>query len=168
MLGGGPVNAIVITPSLPMNDRHFDNGSTVYSYSNTFLVECPNCQRCATSRRHGKNGIATVARFVCTKCGKTQETEKTGWYVGVPRDWFFEYPLWLKIACCGNELWAHNIAHLDYIESYVSAKHRARNPDPNAGTRNSTMASRFPKWMIDSKNRDAILKSIQALRRKPA
>jgi hypothetical protein len=151
-----------------MNNRHFDDGSTICSYSDIFLVECPACRRCATSRRHGKNGIATIARFVCEHCGKTQQKELTGWHVGMSQDWFFEYPLWLRTPCCGHELWAHNSDHLRYIESYVSAKHRMRNPNPDAAIRNTTMASRFPKWIISAKNRDEILKAIDKLHHKIA
>jgi hypothetical protein len=156
-------------PARPMmNNRHFDDGSTICSYSDIFLVECPACRRCATSRRHGKNGIATIARFVCEHCGKTQQKELTGWHVGMSQDWFFEYPLWLRIPCCGHELWAHNSDHLRYIESYVSAKHRMRNPNPDATNRNTAMASRFPKWIINAKNRDEILKAIDKLHHKIA
>lgn len=151
-----------------MIDRHVDDGSSIYDYSDHFLVACPHCTECATSIRHAKSDRMMIARFVCTQCGKIQEKEIfPGWRGGPTRDWFFGYPLWLLVPCCGHELWAHNLEHLRYIESYVSAKHRMRNPEPNTGgIRNKTMASSFPKWITDAKNRDEILKCIAGLRTK--
>jgi hypothetical protein len=149
-----------------MNDRHHDNGSTIHSYSDHFLVQCPRCSGCSKSARVGKKGHITIARLTCTNCGYSKENETNRWYVGAPQDWFFRLPLWLQCHCQGNLLWAHNLEHLAYIESYVSASHRLRKPDSTAAIRNATMASRFPRWMILAKNREAILQGIKRLRDK--
>ena len=72
----------------------------------------------------------------------------------------------LQTACCGEILWAHNLQHLAYLESYVSATHRDRKPDYRDGCRNGTMASRLPGWMTSAKNRTEVLRCIQRLRDK--
>lgn len=151
-----------------MSERHHDDGSTVYSFAEHFLVECPRCEKCAKTSRIGRNGHITLARIVCTSCGYSKDREINGWYVGLPEDWYFQLPLWLQRSCCGKVLWAYNLDHLAYIESYVGADHRLRNPDPSATIRNATMASRLPRWMIDSKNRRAVMQAIKALREKAA
>ncbi len=151
-----------------MADRHFDNGSTVYSFADRFLVVCPRCDKCAEISRIGKNGHSTIARLVCPNCGYSKDREMNGWRVGGPEDWYFQLPLWLQRSCAGNVLWAYNLDHLAYIESYVAADHRQRNPDSTAVIRNATMASRLPRWMIDAKNRHDVMQAIKALREKAA
>lgn len=85
-----------------------------------------------------------------------------------PLDPVFRLALWLQTPCCGETLWAFNGAHVAWLESYVSAmvrQGRPLNQDPTMA-RNATMASRLPKWIIDAKNRDAVLKGIARLREK--
>lgn len=151
-----------------MNGRHYDDGSSVYDFAEHFLVVCPKCFRCAKSSRIGEKGIKTLARIVCANCGYSKDRELNSWRVGVPEDWYFKLPLWLQRNCCGQVLWAHNLEHLAYIESYVSAGHRIRNQDATAVIRNATMASRLPRWMIAAKNRSEVMHGIQLLREKAA
>jgi len=147
-------------------ERHIDDGSTVWSFTDHFLVECPRCGKCAkTSPVH--NDAETTARMVCTFCGHTKTRGKL--YAARKLqggDWYFDIPLWLQTACCGEILWAHNLQHLAYLESYVSATHRDRKPDYGDGPRNETMASRLPGWMTNAKNRTEVLRCIQRLRDK--
>lgn len=144
-----------------MTNRHRDDGSTLCTFADYFLVECPRCASCARSTR-----LHTYARVACRKCGYSKETGLGHLAVGGPYDSYFQLPLWLQRPCCGHTLWAHNLEHLAYIESYVRAGHRMRNADPNAPLRNTTMASRFPRWMISAKNRDEVLRAIEVLRSK--
>ena len=69
--------------------------------------------------------------------------------------------MYLVTNCCGEELWAYNQEHLDFLEAYVAADLRERKPNVN-----SSMASRLPKWMKDRKNRKDVLKGLQRLREK--
>jgi hypothetical protein len=55
--------------------------------------------------------------------------------------------------------------NLQYLEDFVSAKHRQR--DPDVGTwMNNSLVSRLPKWLKAAKNRDQILKVIELLNHK--
>ena len=146
--------------------RHADDGATVHTFADRFLVECPHCSRSARTAAVGKNGCLTVARFVCVHCGSNKDKEVRGWSVGVPVDSYFSLPLWLRTDCCGETLWAYNEEHLEYLRSYVAADHRMRNLDPDETTRNATMASRLPRWMIIAKNREEVLRCIDLLQQK--
>ncbi|MDY6934102.1 MAG: hypothetical protein SVZ03_07755 [Spirochaetota bacterium] len=63
-------------------------------------------------------------------------------------------------------MWAFNIRHLEFLESYVSARLREREKDERLGWHNSSLASRLPKWLKPAKNREAILKAIYELKAK--
>ena len=53
--------------------------------------------------------------------------------------------------------------NLQYLEGFFSAKHRQRNPN-NETWKNSSLASRLPKWLKLAKNREQILKAIEVLK----
>ena len=145
--------------------RHADDGTTVFSFSDHFLVSCPHCGKCARTAPIGKKDHRTLARFSCTHCGASKDREVQGWTIGLPSDWYFDVPLWLQMPCCGETLWAYNREHLEYLRSYVAADHRTRNSDANAKISNATMASRLPKWMITAKHRNEVLRCIDALQK---
>ncbi|RNI22058.1 hypothetical protein EFB08_23280 [Rufibacter latericius] len=67
--------------------------------------------------------------------------------------------LFLEVECCGHLLWAVNIDHLNFLESYVESSLRERIPNIN-----QSMASRLPNWIKDAKNRIPIHKCIKKLR----
>ena len=73
----------------------------------------------------------------------------------------FGLGLWLQTPCAGRAFWAYNAEHLDFLRHYVEAAVRERTPNANA-----TLASRLPKWVKSSKNRDTILRAIDKLERK--
>jgi len=83
-----------------------------------------------------------------------------------PTDGYFGFDLWLKTSCVGHSLWAFNIKHLEFLESYVSAKLREREEGEKFGWHNSSLASRLPKWIKSSKNREALLKALNELKSK--
>lgn len=67
--------------------------------------------------------------------------------------------LWLQAPCKGEILWAYHEAHLDYLERYVAAGLREREPN-----RNSSLASRLPAWIKSAKNRDDVLRGLARMR----
>jgi hypothetical protein len=77
-----------------------------------------------------------------------------------PCDPYFGFPLWFVGAMKGQVFWAYNAAHLDFIKNYVEATIRIRQPNLN-----SSMASRLPAFLLDRKNRRAVLKEIAGLQR---
>jgi hypothetical protein len=57
-------------------------------------------------------------------------------------------------------LWARNASHLVFLENYVGAKLREREPNQNGSS-----VSRLPSWMKQAKHRVEILAAIAHLRR---
>jgi Zn ribbon nucleic-acid-binding protein len=161
-----------------MTDRHYDNGCSLYSFRNVVLVECPQCSSCAQSSHIEDDRLSAITRVSCLRCGhgkdqkqqwfwtRSSRAPRRGRFQGRERDPHFGLPLWLQRPCCGETLWAYNFDHLAYMASYVGASLRLRNPENTLHCSNSSMASRFPRWMISAKNRAAVLRGIQMLREK--
>jgi hypothetical protein len=150
-----------------MQSRHIDDGTSIYSFANLFLVHCPKCDSCAQVVRIGDAAFRPPGRLTCTHCGHAKERCLSGWSDNEPRDWYFQLPLWLQTPCCGDVLWAFNLKHLSFLESYIEADHRTGLSDEEAkrlGIRNATLASRLPEWMIVAKHRTEVLKCIDKLR----
>lgn len=126
------------------------------------LVICPKCQSKAVVTLHNDE-----ARLSCPSCGynlaKTAKERTFYWDAENPTDSYFGVNLWLQTDCVGKSLWVFNKRHLEYLESFVSAKHRQRNPNNETWT-NSSLASRLPKWLKSAKNRVQILKAIEVLK----
>lgn len=174
-----------------MSENKFtDEGKQVFDFGNEFLVECPKCSLMAKIVLLDTDedfNLYSARKLVCANCGfakhwdrrnvigysiqnKISEDRKIFDIPGKPKkmltiggdfDWFFQEPLWLKINCCGETLWAYNEKHLDFIDDYVSAKLRERTP-----YKNRSLASRLPQWIKSAKNRDEILRAITKLRGK--
>ncbi|MCW8875904.1 MAG: hypothetical protein OQK04_19230 [Kangiellaceae bacterium] len=128
------------------------------------LIFCPKCSSKAVVVPLGKDNV----RASCAECGYTEDKSSNErsfyWYDDNPTDGYFGFNLWLKIDCAGNSLWAFNNEHLELLESYVSANLRERTKDEELGWRNSSIASRLPKWIKSSKNRGVLLKAINELK----
>lgn len=120
-----------------------DNGETLYNFEDYRVVEYPGCAKPIDLR-----GL----RIACPHCGHNKE------YVSSAR---FDLNLYLEINCGGNKLWALNPEHLDFIENYVSATLRVRQPNVNR-----SVASRLPKWILNKNNRDTVLSAIKKLKQK--
>jgi hypothetical protein len=149
--------------------RFQDPGRAIDDFMAEALVVCPKCSGCARAFRVDATAKALFAprRLVCPSCGFTKDWAKQQIVrqgPGEPRDDHFELPLWLQTPCVGETLWAYNRDHLEFLESFVSAKHRERARDDKVGWRNGSLASRLPKWIQSAKNRPAILQAIERLR----
>lgn len=159
-----------------MPDRFLDDGRTIYELGDRFLVRCPRCSRRAeVFAPLGYYDFHAPRRVSCFACSYTRRWmgDETLWksfddyyrsgsgdaiYVGGPYDWYFGFPVWLQTPCCGHVLWAYNSEHLSFLRRYVSAELRERSV-----MRNTSLASRLPKWMKTAKNRDAVLKGLDRL-----
>jgi hypothetical protein len=149
-----------------MGAHHQDDGTTIGSFADLFLVRCPRCDLCAEVVRVADSSRGAAARLTCTHCGATRESNLSG-RLNEPRDWYFELPLWLQTPCRGHVLWAFNLPHLSFLKSYIEADHRTGLSDDEAkrlGIRNATLASRLPEWMIVAKHRTEVLRCIEKLR----
>lgn len=130
------------------------------------LVVCLKCQSRAAVTLHNDGGN-DEARLSCPSCGynlaKIVEERTFYWDAENPTDSYFGANLWLQTDCVGESLWAFNRRHLEYLEDFVSAKHRQRNPNVDTWM-NSSLASRLPKWLKAAKNREQIVKAIAVLK----
>lgn len=134
------------------------------SETDPVLIVCPTCAKKAVVLPLGNNKV----RASCLECGysadKSTDSRTFYWYDDNPGDGYFGFDLYLRVDCAGHSLWAFNRAHLSFLESYVSASLREREQDAETGWRNSSLASRLPKWIKSSKNRNALLKAIAELK----
>ncbi|MBD1911395.1 MULTISPECIES: TFIIB-type zinc ribbon-containing protein [unclassified Leptolyngbya] len=151
--------------------RFLDTGKSLDAFQDEVLVRCPNCQGCAMIRLVTPNdtsGWFAPRRLTCSACGTAQDWTDTmvQFKASEPTDAFFRYPLWLQTPCCNQILWANNQEHLDFLENFVRATLRERQPDDRYGWFNQSLASRLPKWMQSRKHRDEVLRAIAKLRTK--
>lgn len=133
------------------------------------LIICPHCKKMAKVYiAEEPSKIGYTAKAVCLNCGFNKTRFSTSrsldWVREDPSDSYFNYPLWLKMSCCGHSLWAFNKRHLDFLERYVRAELREQAKDGTKYYTNSSLSSRLPKWMKSYKNRKKILVAIQKLK----
>jgi len=148
-------------------------------FSDDLLVRCSRCQARAhllqrmdeSEPRHP--GMVTRERkellgwrLVCGACGLARDwgRKEVAWLNGGPDFPQFGVSLWLQTPCCGEVLWAYNLRHVEFLESYVGARLRERAPDATGHWRNNTMQSRLPRWMLDAHRREEVLAALGRLR----
>ncbi|MGC5326133.1 hypothetical protein [Brevibacillus sp. SYSU BS000544] len=160
-----------------MNKRFSQPMKMLIEFTNLFLVSCPNCSGCAEvyipNNAIGYEGVRTWGitsrRLVCKSCGLIKEVHPrrgphNDWKFDYelytnkrPVDWYFGLSLYLQSPCCGNTLWAYNKEHLQYLKEFIGAELRGN------GHYYLSVASRLPKWLIDKKHRDEVMKCIHKL-----
>jgi len=128
---------------------------------------CRNCGfkwlKRQVRRRALTSAVQQSAHLVCPSCGLVNVTSLE-WMkprVGLPIDPVFGLPLWLKISCCSEALWAYDRGHLSILRDYVRATLRER----TMGSR-GRMIARLPKWLAAGKNRDTVLACLTRLEKK--
>ena len=76
---------------------------------------------------------------------------------------FFFLFVWLCTEIEGEQLWAYNLEHLDFLAAHIGAKLRERNV-LKFNVKN--IGARLPRWMTSAHNREAVLKAIEKLKSK--
>ena len=156
-----------------------------HAFADMFVVRCSRCQRSAMvlaepgKHRYTLNAYSKKRmRFVCSNCGLNKEmispTDYTRHHVkvahsdtwqdgfvtvGGPFDWYFGFPLYFQIPCCGRVLWAFNLPHLLYLEEYIQSDLRE-----DGHTYYLSTISRLPQWMTSAKNKADVLRCIHKLK----
>lgn len=107
----------------------------------------------------------------CDQCGDSCEYEAsiTRHYFdkGRKTDPVFGLPLWLQDDFRGELFWVYNYEHLETLRAYIAAKLRERGIDPrNTIRKNTAMVSRLPDFIKKAKNRENLLKLIEAFTKK--
>jgi len=144
----------------PLPRMRVDDYVTFASFGREILVECPECDDCATIRQIDilpTDRLQRIAKASCLHCGKQSQFP-------YPYNAWKTLPLWLKTRCHGNSLWASNEKHLAWLEEFIGAGLR-EDKLACATTRNSLHAI-LPRWMTAAKNRDDVAKSLRRLRAK--
>ena len=143
-----------------MIDAFHDDGRSIYSFGDQFLVRCPRCEKRAVVLR---DALHAEPRLTCEHCGLARVGAPAG-SIGGPHDWYFDQPLWLQVECAGHTLWAYNLSHIEFLENLVAAKLRLRDRPVDTTYVNKRLASRLPHWMLSAKNRAAVLRGLEQLR----
>lgn len=141
-----------------------ESGSHCVWYGPTIgTVRC-RCYHCGSwiTRKYTNQKYTREINVSCSKCQCTM-IEKVIWHrlhMGA-YDPYFGLNLWFVGNVRGKTFWAYNREHLSFIQNYVSAKLRIREPN-----RNSSLVSKLPAWLLSSKNRLAVVKEITKMQRK--
>lgn len=104
------------------------------------------CPHCGAARAYKPTNERSIVKYIDT---------------GMLSDPLFNLPLWLQSEMKGNLFWAYNRRHMNDIKTYVASKLRERQT-----LTHTTMVEKLPKFIKDSKNREALIKVIERLERK--
>ena len=120
--------------------------------------QCPRCGRWLGPRSI-RNLAKTDSVVRACPCGAEMTARVTkSITIGAPVDPWFRLPVWLQRRFRDELLWAYNRRHLLFLRDYVAADLRQRQP-----RRKGTLASSLPQWLKSGADREAILKTIEAL-----
>ena len=103
----------------------------VSHFQGNILVRCPRCCACAHLLAiHRADATHCGHRLICESCAYSAEWNlDSDRSIPVPGSGphlsGFGLDLWLATSCCGETLWAYNREHLQFLQSYVSARIRA-------------------------------------------
>lgn len=142
-------------------DQHF----RLSDFQNEVYLHCPQCNRKAVANTRSESELA---RLICADCGFCKEERMLVYYaegktlvVRQAAHAYFEAALWYAAPFKNEIFWAYNSEHLDYLESYISAKIRE-----HKDREHFTLLEKLPKFYHEAKNREALLKLIARLKAK--
>ncbi|QHS54037.1 hypothetical protein GWR56_00160 [Mucilaginibacter sp. 14171R-50] len=138
--------------------------------SYTVTLDC-HCSHCAAQLKVEIKNVTDKKESIavkCFNCGKTEKYEPRNemqeWYfkdTGKLSDGYFGLPFWLSKNFRGDDFFAYNYRHLEYLKQYISADLRERD-----NRSHWTMVEKLPDWIKSAKNRDKLIKLITELERK--
>lgn len=146
-------------------ERFNDQNKRLTDFRTEVLVVCPACRKQAVASVDYAN---EKSRLLCPSCGYNKERTTEARLFGIKSpvemaaNLYFGAELWLIHPFKGDVVWAYNYAHLDYLESYISAtlrEHKDRS--------HFTLLEKLPRFYHDAKNRTALLKLINKIRKRP-
>lgn len=145
-------------------NRFIDQKKRFNDFQTEVAVYCPKCK---------KKALATVdyeeykANLFCSHCGYHERTSTEIMVQGMKSSlrqnaaYFFNVDFWYVASFKNDFFFAFNEAHLLYLEQYIGAKLRERKDRSHF-----TLLERLPKFYHEAKNRDALLKIIEKLKKK--
>ncbi len=144
--------------------RFQDQNLRLADFAKEVWVACPSC---------AQKAIATVdfeagkARLLCAGCGYNKEASTTTQVLGQTGAWqiaahhYFEATLWLQHPFKNETFWAYNPYHLEYLRQYIGATLRE-----SKDRSHFTLLEKLPKFYHEAKNREALLKIIEKLKKR--
>ncbi|WP_192348848.1 zinc ribbon domain-containing protein [Algoriphagus sp. Y33] len=147
-----------------MSEKRFqDQNKRLSEFQIQVLVKCPACSGKANSQVSYEENRA---RIYCTNCGHTKEVtteislfgSKGHWMIAANQ--YFNAELWLQSPFKNDVFWAYNADHLAYLEKYIAADLRE-----HKDRQHYTLLEKLPKFYHEAKNRAALLKIIEKLKK---
>lgn len=150
--------------STHQNERFQDQNKTARDFYNEVWVVCPSCQKKAIATADFENNKAILH---CESCGYNKQKTLETTVFGVKGKWqmaahgYFDAELWLQHPFKNEVFYAYNGDELNYLEQYIAAglrEHKDRT--------GFTLLEKLPKFYHEAKNRAALLRIIDKLKRK--
>ncbi len=132
--------------------KFFEESKSKYDFMQSIDIVCPRCSSKAIIL--GMN--TSKSKVICNNCGYMLE----GAIYSLSK-----YDLWYTTKINGNNLYAYNLEHLDYIRRYIEADLRS-NMKTEQGWSNQAVENRLPVYFKKKSNRESVLKSIDQLKSK--
>lgn len=149
---------------MPIQNRFTDQNKANRDFYDEVWVVCTVCSKKAiTNADYNKK----EARLYCESCGCNKQVPTETVVFGVKGNWemaahaYFNAKLWLQHPFKNDVFFAYNGKHLHYLEQYIAAglrEHKNRT--------GFTLLEKLPKFYHEAKNRNALLKIIDKLKRK--
>ncbi len=146
---------------MPIASRFQDENLTLTDFYKETWVICPSCEKKALVK---VDFDSNTARLFCVECGYNKETTTAivpNGTIKMAAHRYFNAELWLQASFKTDIFWALNGAHLNYLESYISASLRE-----HKNRTHFTLLEKLPKFYHEAKNREDLLKIITKLKRK--
>lgn len=141
--------------------RFIDQHKRLSDFADEVWAVCPACSGKAIATRYLEEKIA---RILCTACGYNRSISislGSSGYVQLSAHDYFNAPLWLSAPFKDETFDAYNSEHLNYLQEYIAAGLRE-----TKDRKFFTMVEKLPKFITSAKNREALLKLIEKLRKK--
>jgi hypothetical protein len=137
-------------------------------FMNELLVGCPRCQKLAHLRSDMSPELESQAgghRLTCTHCGLVRDQLSIHPYDIGAEIRGSGLKLWLVHACCGEQLWAMNEKHLNFLINWIGQSQRPRQRN-ESGYVNRSLESRLPQWMLQAHHRKEVLACCDSLKKR--
>jgi Zn ribbon nucleic-acid-binding protein len=149
-----------------MSDHRFkDQHKILDDFQNEVWVHCPQCEKQAVARLKSEEKKVSLH---CICCGFYKEVstlssfgKNDGVEIRQAAHVYFNATLWYSHPFRASVFWAYNPDHLHYLEGYIAAKLREQRD-----RQHFTLLEKLPKFYHNAKNREALLKIIEKLKKK--
>lgn len=149
---------------MQINNRFTDQNKTNRDFYEEVWVVCTVCNKKAIAKVDYER---KQARLYCESCGYNKQIPTETEVFGVKGNWeiaahgHFNVSLWLQHPFKNDVFYAYNGNHLHYLEQYIAAglrEHKDRT--------GFTLLEKLPKFYHEAKNRNALIKIIEKLKKK--